>query len=1122
MMTRFALAALLAATALAAGCGSDDEASSTVDTAAGDVGNADSSATDTGSPDGGATDVGAPDTSIDGAGTPDSTAEDVGIPDTGNPQDIMTEDSAGTDVSAEDVAVQDVQQPEDVSPTDVTAGDADAASPDVAVNTCTPDCSAGFVCNDGVCVPDLPNGEFKTLIEYVEGEVGNYVNDPGLKLISADELHGNLGAWKIIDLRSSDMYGPDDDGVWQFAKNGVPDYYDGHVPGAVLVPLADLPAYAAANLSQGDKVVVICWTGHSAGHGTMVLNLLGIDAYSLRYGMSSWHPNFDKWSSIPSSDYDDLFTTDPDPGKNPIGTVPTLSTGLTTGKEILDARIADLLANKSRLKNATDVLAAPDDYYIINYWPEDQYLGFGHLTGAHDYAPGSLSSVTNLLTLPTDMPIVVYSYAGQADSQLGAYLTVLGYDAYGLRNGVNGIAYDKLPAEYQWQGPADFTYETSEMPCDPSCEDGYTCVKGTCTVVAPPGEFKKLIEYVEGAGGNTVSGQGLKLISAAELEGSLGEWKILDVRSSDMYGWDADGNWQFTKNGVPDYYDGHVPGAVLVPLAELPAYAATHLSKTDKVVVICWTGHSAGHGTMALGLLGYDAYALRYGMSSWHPNFDKWSTIPSSDYMGQFTTEPDTGKNPVGDYPTVDTGLATGQEILAARVTDLLANKSRLKNATEVLAAPDDYYIVNYWPEDQYLGIGHLPGAHDYAPGSLSTTTGLATLPTDKPIVVYSYAGQQDSQLGAFLTVLGYDAYGLRNGVNGIAYDALPAEYQWPGPANFAFETSDMPCDPECATGYTCVKSTCVAIPPAGEFKTLVEYLEGEAGNSINVSGPKLVSAAELQADPSVWKIIDVRSSDLYGPDGDGLWQPTANGIPDYYDGHVPGAVLVPLAEIPAYAAANLSKADKVVVICWTGQSAGHGALALNLLGYDAYALDWGMSSWNVVFDKWSSTVGSDYADMLVTDPDPGMDPAGTYPTLATGFTTGPEILAARIESLLGGKTRLIKATDVLAAVDDYYLINYWPVEEYLGIGHLPTAHDYEPGSLSTAGALVTLPVDQPIVVYSYTGQEDSQLGAFLTILGYDAYGLRAGVNGIAHDALPAEYQWPGAAAFTYESSIAP
>ena len=793
MRTRFAFAALLTATALAAGCGSDDEASSTVDMAAGDVGNADSSATDTGSPDGGTTDVGAPDTAIDGAGTPDSTAEDIGVPDTGTPQDIVTEDTTGPDVSVEDVAVQDVQQTDDVNPTDVSAGDTDAASPDVTITTCTPDCSAGFLCNDGVCVPDLPNGEFKTLIEYVEGEGGNYVNDPGLKLISADELHANLGEWKIIDLRSSDQYGPGDDGVWQFAKNGVPDYYDGHVPGAVLVPLADLPAYAAANLSKDDKVVVICWTGHSAGHGTMVLDLLGYDAHALRFGMSSWHPNFDKWSSTPGSDYDDLFTTDPDPGKNPIGAVPTLSTGLTTGKEILDARITDLLANKSRLKNATDVLAAPDDYYIINYWPEDQYLGIGHLPGAHDYAPGSLSSMKDLLTLPTDMPIVVYSYAGQQDSQLGAFLTVLGYDAYGLKNGVNGIAWDKLPAEYQWQGPADFAYETT-----------------------------------------------------------------------------------------------------------------------------------------------------------------------------------------------------------------------------------------------------------------------------------------------------------------------------------------DMPCDPECAAGYTCVKGTCVAVPPEGEFKTLVDYLEGEAGNSINVSGPKLVSAAELQADPSAWKIIDVRTSDLYGPDGDGLWQPTANGVPDYYDGHVPGAVLVPLAEIPAYATANLSKTDKVVVICWTGQSAGHGALALNLLGYDAYALDWGMSSWNVVFDKWSSTVGSDYADMLVTDPDPGMDPAGTYPTLATGFTTGPEILAARIESLLGGKARLVKATDVLAAVDDYYVINYWPADEYLGIGHLPTAHDYEPGSLSTTGTLVTLPVDQPVVVYSYTGQEDSQLGAFLTVLGYDAYGLRAGANGIAHDALPVEYQWPGAADFGYESTPAP
>ena len=41
------------------------------------------------------------------------------------------------------------------------------------------------------------------------------------------------------------------------------------------------------------------------------------------------------------------------------------------------------------------------------------------------------------------------------------------------------------------------------------------------------------------------------------------------------------------------------------------------------------------------------------------------------------------------------------------------------------------------------------------------------------------------------------------------------------------------------------------------------------------------------------------------------------------------------------------STADKpVVVVCYTGQSAAQAASALNMLGYDASSLSFGMSSW--------------------------------------------------------------------------------------------------------------------------------------------------------------------------------
>ena len=71
---------------------------------------------------------------------------------------------------------------------------------------------------------------------------------------------------------------------------------------------AGLPAaalFTEDGLSQipADKqVVVYCYTGHTAAQATAMLNLLGYDAYSLKYGFCSWSPTSVKCFSDAASD----------------------------------------------------------------------------------------------------------------------------------------------------------------------------------------------------------------------------------------------------------------------------------------------------------------------------------------------------------------------------------------------------------------------------------------------------------------------------------------------------------------------------------------------------------------------------------------------------------------------------------------------------------------------------------------------------------------------------------------------------------------------------------------------------------------------------------------------------
>lgn len=67
-----------------------------------------------------------------------------------------------------------------------------------------------------------------------------------------------------------------------------------------------------------------------------------------------------------------------------------------------------------------------------------------------------------------------------------------------------------------------------------------------------------------------------------------------------------------------DFDAGHIQGAVNVQLAEVADPKVLAMLPTDKpILIICYTGHTASIANAILGTLGYDAWTLRFGMTSW-------------------------------------------------------------------------------------------------------------------------------------------------------------------------------------------------------------------------------------------------------------------------------------------------------------------------------------------------------------------------------------------------------------------------------------------------------------------------------------------------------------------------
>ncbi len=288
------------------------------------------------------------------------------------------------------------------------------------------------------CTKDDPIviDEAKILIEYLESS-----SSPLMKDYVATDLPSVMAATELQTLNAASQ-------VYIIDIRSATDFANGHIRNAVRVDVANILTHIeSVNLANYTKVAVVCYTGQTAGWAVSLLRLLGYDkVWSLKWGMASWNSVFaTSWNNTiaaGNSQAANFVTTAA--AKAVAGDLPVLSTGKTTGQEILEARVAAVLAegfDAAKVTNAT-VFGALANYYIVNYWTTAHY-DLGHIPGAIQYTPKeSLKLAADLKTLPTNKPIAVYCFTGQTSAFLCAYLRVIGYDAKSILFGTNGMIYD--------------------------------------------------------------------------------------------------------------------------------------------------------------------------------------------------------------------------------------------------------------------------------------------------------------------------------------------------------------------------------------------------------------------------------------------------------------------------------------------------------------------------------------------------------------------------------------------------------------------------------------------------------------------------------------------------------
>ncbi|MDA0335775.1 MAG: rhodanese-like domain-containing protein [bacterium] len=230
------------------------------------------------------------------------------------------------------------------------------------------------------------------------------------------------------------------------------------------------------------------------------------------------------------------------------------------------------------------------------------------------------------------------------------------------------------------------------------------------------------------------------------------------------------------------YALGHIAGAINIPWREIsdPAQLA-RLSKSDDIVVYCYTGHTGGVATTALNAMGYHATNLKFGIVGWTKDAAVRVAAPFSEATDAHDYPVELISYTGGSFAMAAPDNTTSEdeaEILRAAAESYVADadKAPTISAQAVFEnlndgdASNDPVIVSVRSEAHYA-LGHIQGAINIPWREIAKVENLTQLPTNKQIVVYCYTGHTGAVATAGLNMLGYNAVNMKWGMGAWTSD---------------------------------------------------------------------------------------------------------------------------------------------------------------------------------------------------------------------------------------------------------------------------------------------------------------------------------------------------------------
>ena len=243
---------------------------------------------------------------------------------------------------------------------------------------------------------------------------------------------------------------------------------------------------------------------------------------------------------------------------------------------------------------------------------------------------------------------------------------------------------------------------------------------------------------------------------------------------------------------------------------------------------------------------------------------------------------------------------------------DMPANSHIIKapEVFEKITSGYDMLLIDIRKPDAYAK-GHLKGAVNI-PWGMELYNQLKYIPRDKDVYVNCYSGQTAGQAVMLLNAAGVSARSIKYGWNfGISKAAGYEKYT--DTAEYSLDTSK-------------IQGTDPAIDKA--YKAYYEEFASLKGTPF---------ASNIVSEENAKKILDSGDSDVVFV--------SIRQAKDYAAGHIAGATNIPWGKGMNDMFASLPGDKKIIIYCYSGQTAGQTVAGLKMLGYDAVSLKGGMGT---------------------------------------------------------------------------------------------------------------------------------------------------------------------------------